>query len=89
MELLSTRFQCGSFWPPRSPTLIPAIALCGELKARVYGNSHHTAQELQLALTAVFGCIGDNTLAKSVTCFFLPFERIIEVDFSHIKNFSH
>ena len=88
MELLSTRVQCGSFWAPRSPTLIPAIALCGYLKPRVYRNSHLTAQELQSALTAVFGCIGDNTLAKSVTYFALPFQRKIEVDFSHIKNFS-
>jgi len=88
MELLSARVQGGCFWPPLSPTLIPAIALYGDLKARVYRNSHHMAQELQSALTAVFGCIDDNALAKSFTCFALPFQRTIEVDFSHIKNFS-
>jgi len=88
MELLSTRVQCGTFRPPRSPTLIPAIVLYGDLKARVYRNSHYTALELQSALTAVFGCIGDNTLAKSVTCFALPFYRTTEVDFPTLKTFS-
>jgi hypothetical protein len=87
MELLSTRVQCGSSWPPLSPTLIPAIALCEDLKARVYRNSHHTAEELQSVIKAVFGCIGDSTLANSVQCFSLPFQRVLEVDVSHIKDF--
>ena len=75
MELLSIRVQRGSFRPPRSPTLIPTVALCGDLKATVYRNSQHTALELQSAFTAVFVCIGNNKLAKSVTCFALPFQR--------------
>jgi hypothetical protein len=87
MKLLSTRVQCGCFWPPLSPTLNPAIALYGDLKARVSRNSHHMVQELQSALTAVFGCNDDNALAKSFTCFTVPFQRAKEVDFSHIKNF--
>jgi hypothetical protein len=86
MELLSTKVQCGSSCPPPSPALIPAIVLYGDLKA-VYCNSHHAAEELQSVRKAVFGCIGDNTLANSVQRFALPFQTVLGVDFSHTKKF--